>query len=326
MISHPHISVIIPVYKCEKYIEACVNSILNQTFSDFEIILVDDGSPDNSGKLCDELAEKHNNITVIHQENQGQATARNNGVKVSRGEWLHFVDSDDSLHPETLKHLYYAATENNVKLSMCSAIQEEKIPEDFNSHKEVKFNTLQMTEDNILNLCKNEKYYYWVVWGKLIHKSIYKKYPLTQGRIYEDNAIVCKWLHEAKTVAITDAPLYFYYINTTGTTKKAFTEKQLDVLWAFKEQIDFFYSVDFKKMTEHLCSYYFEISANMYYRAKTENGESFIPFIKECEKEIKSLYAPYIKLDAQKQLYYYERTNKPMFYITRLKKKLGLLK
>lgn len=322
----PVISVIIPVYKCEDFLQSCINSILNQTFSDFEIILVDDGSPDNSGKLCDELAKKHTDIAVIHQENQGQAAARNNGVKVARGEWLHFVDCDDSLHPEILENLYNAVTKNNVSLAMCSAIQEEKIPEDFNSHKEVKFNTLKMTEDNILNLCKNEKYYYWVVWGKLIHKTIYEKYPLTEGRIYEDNAIVCKWLYEAKTVAITDAPLYFYYINTTGTTKKAFTEKQLDVLWAFKEQIDFFCSLGFNKMTEHLATYYMEISANMYYRAKTENGESFIPFIKKCEKEIKSLYAPYIKLDAQKQLYYYERTNKPMFYITRLKKKLGLLK
>ncbi len=327
MIPQPRISVIIPVYKCEEYLEACVNSILNQTFSDFEIILVDDGSPDNSGKICDDLAEKyHDKIIVLHQENQGQAAARNNAVKSARGEWLHFVDSDDTLHPQMLQSLYTAVTENNVKLAMCSAVQGESLPEDFNSHKEVKFNTLKMTEENILNLCKNEKYYYWVVWGKLTHKSIYEKYPLTEGRIYEDNAIVCKWLYESKSVAITPAPLYFYYINTTGTTKKAFTEKQLDVLWAFKEQIDFFYSLNFKKMTEHLATYYFEISANMYYRAKTENAKHLIPNIKEQEKEIKSLYAPYIKLDAQKQLYYYERTNKPLFYITRLKKKLGLLK
>lgn len=322
----PQISVIIPVYKCEEYIEACVESILNQTFSDFEIILVDDGSPDASGKICDELAEKHSKITVVHQVNQGQAAARNNGVNKARGEWLHFVDSDDSLHPQMLESLYNAVSESNVKLAMCSAIQEEKIPEDFNRHKEIKFNTLKMTEDNILNLCKNEKYYYWVVWGKLIHKSIYEKYPLTEGRIYEDNAIVCKWLCDAEKVAITDAPLYFYYINTQGTTKKAFTEKQLDVLWAFKEQIDFFCSLGFNKMTEHLATYYMEISANMYYRAKTEDGKNFIPFIKKREKEIKSLYAPYIKLDTKQKLYYYKRTNKLMFYTTRLKKRLGLLK
>lgn len=322
----PRISVIIPVYKCEEYLENCVNSILSQTFSDFEIILVDDGSPDNSGKICDDLAEKYDNITVLHQENQGQAAARNNGVKIARGEWLYFVDCDDSINPYILAALYNAVTENNVKLAMCSAVQGDKPDEDFFNEKEVSFNALTMTEDNILKLCKNEKYYYWVVWGKLIHKSIYEKYPLTEGRIYEDNAIVCKWLHEAKTVAITDAPLYFYYINTTGTTKKAFTEKQLDVLWAFKEQIDFFHSLGYEKMTEYLATYYFEISANMLHRAKTENAEELIPYVKEKEKEIKALYSPYINLDAKQQLYYYEKTNKPMFYITRLKKKLGLLK
>lgn len=322
----PLISVIIPVYKCEKYLENCVNSILNQTFSDFEIILVDDGSPDNSGKICDALAEKHGNITVLHQNNQGQAAARNNGVKIARGEWLHFIDADDTIHPHMLEALYDAVNKNNVKLAMCSAIQGELIPDSFNSPKETVFQALEMSEDNILNLCKNEKYYYWVVWGKLIHKSIYEKYPLTEGRIYEDNAIVCKWLYEAKKVALTDAPLYFYYVNTTGTTKKDFTQKHLDILWAFKEQIDFFHSIGFKKMTEHLATYYFEISANMLYRANTENAKELIPIIKGKEKEIKSLYAPFIKLGAQNLLYYYERTNKPMFYITRLKRKLGLLK
>lgn len=320
------ISVIVPVYNCEDYIENCVDSILNQTFTDFEIILVDDGSPDNSGTICDDLAEKYNKITVLHQKNQGQAAARNNGVKIACGEWLHFVDSDDYLHPQMLESLYNAVTKNNVKLAMCSAIQDEKAPDDFYADKNVEFKNLDMNEDNFLHLCMNLKYYYWVVWGKLIHKSIYEKYPLTEGRIYEDNAIVCQWLYEAKKVALTNAPLYFYYTNTAGTTKKGFTKKQLDILWAFKEQIDFFYSIGFEKMTEYLATYYFEISANMHHSAKTENAKELIPIIKEKEKEIKTIYMPFIKLDTKQKLYYYERTNKPMFYITRLKRKLGLLK
>lgn len=322
----PEISVIIPVYKCEQYIESCVDSILNQTYRDFEIILVDDGSPDNSGKICDELAEKYNKITVLHQENQGQAAARNNGVKIARGEWLCFVDCDDSVHPRMLEALYNAVTKNSVKLAMCSAVQDKKIPCDFYADKNVEFKNLEMNEDNVLNLCKNEKYYYWVVWGKLIHKSIYEKHPLTEGRIYEDNAIVCKWLYEAKKVALTDASLYFYYVNLSGTTKKEFTKKHLDILWAFKEQIDFFNLINYKKMTEHLATYYLEISANMHYRAKTENAKELIPIIKEKEKEIKKQYAEFIKPDVEQKLYYYQRTNKPLFYITRLKRKLGLLK
>ena len=323
MTTQPKISVIVPVYKCEQYIHRCVNSILNQTFSDFELILVDDGSPDNCGKICEEYAKKDFRVKVIHQVNQGQAAARNNGVKESQGEWIHFVDSDDMIHPKTLEILYKTAVDNDVKLSMCSAFQGENIPDDFSKNHNITANILNMDEENIFHLCKNEKYYYWVVWGKLLHKSIFLKHPLTEGRIYEDNAVVCKWLHEAQRVAVIPCPLYFYYINTSGTTKKDFTEKQLDILWAFEEQISFFHSLDYEKITEHLASYYFEISANMYYRAKHEgNNKKYIKTIKKHKKHIEKTYSKYIHLDTEKKLYIYEKTNPFMFFFMRIKRKL----
>ena len=323
MTTQPKISVIVPVYKCEQYIHRCVNSILNQTFSDFELILVDDGSPDNCGEICEDYAKKDFRVKVIHQVNGGQAAARNNGVKEAQGEWLHFVDSDDMIHPKTLEILYKTAIDNDVKLSMCSAFQGENIPDDFSKNFDVTANILNMDEENIFHLCKNEKYYYWVVWGKLLHKSIFLKHPLTEGRIYEDNAIVCKWLHEAKKVAVIPSPLYFYYINTSGTTKNNFTEKQLDILWAFEEQISYFHSLDYEKMTEHLVSYYFEISANMHYRAKHEgNNKKHIKIIKEHKKHIEKTYSKYIHLDTEKKLYIYEKTNPFMFFFMRIKRKL----
>ena len=323
MNTQPKISVIVPVYKCEQYIHRCVNSILNQTFSDFELILVDDGSPDNCGEICEDYAKKDFRVKVIHQVNGGQAAARNNGVKEAQGEWLHFVDSDDMIHPKTLEILYKTAIDNDVKLSMCSAFQGENIPDDFSKNFDITANILNMDEENIFHLCKNEKYYYWVVWGKLLHKSIFLKHPLTEGRIYEDNAIVCKWLHEAKKVAVIPSPLYFYYINTSGTTKNNFTEKQLDILWAFEEQISYFHSLDYEKMTEHLVSYYFEISANMHYRAKHEgNNKKHIKIIKEHKKHIEKTYSKYIHLDTEKKLYIYEKTNPFMFFVMRIKRKL----
>ncbi len=323
----PKISVIVPVYNCEQYIEDCVDSILNQTFSDFELILVDDGSPDNSGKLCDELAGKHQNrIIVLHQHNQGQAAARNNGVKIARGEWLYFLDSDDKIHPNMLEKLYTAVTKSNVNIAMCSAVQREEAPCDFYADKKVDFTILEMSEENLLHLCKALKYYYWVVWGKLIHKSIYEKYPLTEGRIFEDNAIVCKWLYEAKKVALTDAQLYFYYTNTSGTTKKGFNEKHLDVLWAFREQIEFFDSLGYKKMLEHLCSCFFEESYNLYNRAKVKKADKKIfKSIKNSEIYIKNRYPEYVNLNYEKTLYYYKKTNMFKFYLIRIKNKLGLL-
>lgn len=319
----PEISVIVPVYKCKDYIHRCVGSILNQTFENFELILVDDGSPDGCGKICDDYAKKDSRIKVIHQANQGQSSARNNGVNAARGEWLHFVDSDDIINPETLEVLYKTATDNNVKISMCSALQGDSVPADFNKSHSTTADVFDTDEENILRLSKNEKYYYWVVWGKLIHKSIFQKYPLAEGRIYEDNAIVCKWLYEAKKVAVIPSPLYFYYLNTSSTTKKDFTEKQLDVLWAFKEQIEFFDNLGYQKMLEFLCTYYFEISANMIHRAKMENAVQLVPQIKKAEKEIKNKYSRYIKLNTQQKIYYYEKTdNKPMYYATRIINKL----
>ena len=102
----PTISVIVPVYNVEKYIHRCVDSILDQTFTDFELILVDDGSPDNCPAICDEYAAKDSRVRVIHQKNQGQAAARNYGVSMAKGAWISFVDSDDMIASKTLELLY----------------------------------------------------------------------------------------------------------------------------------------------------------------------------------------------------------------------------
>ena len=108
----PEISVIVPVYKAEAYLHACIDSILSQTFSDFELILVDDGSPDNCGAICDDYAARDSRVRVIHQENQGQAAARNRALAAAKGEWVCFVDSDDAVHPQMLERLRQAAAES----------------------------------------------------------------------------------------------------------------------------------------------------------------------------------------------------------------------
>ena len=99
----PMISIIVPVYKAEQYLRPCIDSILAQTYTDYELVLVDDGSPDNCGAICDEYATKDSRVKVIHQRNQGQAAARNAAVKMALGEWICFVDSDDVIHPQMLE-------------------------------------------------------------------------------------------------------------------------------------------------------------------------------------------------------------------------------
>lgn len=325
MNNSPSISVVVPVFNVEKYIHRCVDSILNQTFSDFELILIDDGSTDKSGEICEEYALSDPRIRVIHQKNAGQAAARNNGVKEAKGEWISFIDSDDSVNSQLLKALYDAAIINNVRLSSCTAFEGECEPLGFYDDKKIQTDVSEADEEGIFRLCVYERYHYWVVWGKLIHKSILLKHPFTEGRIYEDNAVVCKWLYEAERVAVIASPLYFYFINTAGTTKKAFNEKQLDVLWAFSEQIKFYDELNYKKMTAHISAKYFENSAIIYNRAKHEGGEEFLKRIKADKKRVKKAYHGKYSLTTEQKLFIYERTDKLMFFVTRVDRKLKML-
>lgn len=260
------ISVIVPVYNAENYIYRCVDSILSQTFQNFELILVDDGSPDNCGTICDEYAAKDSRIRVIHQKNQGQAAARNRAVTEARGVWICFVDSDDRIHPQMLEHLYQSATEHNANISMCGAVEATQEPEDFGQPREWNANPMTMDEDGLETLYHRGEHRYWVIWGKLIRREILLKFPFQPGRIYEDNAVVCRWLYEAGTVANTLQRYYFYQVNPEGTTKKGFSLKQLDFLWALQEQIAFYGSIGFQRMKREAVAYY--LKAGSWYLPK----------------------------------------------------------
>ena len=266
----PKISVIVPVYNVEKYIHRCVDSILAQTFTDFELILVDDGSPDNCGTICDEYAAKDSRIRVTHQENQGQAAARNHAVAVARGEWVCFVDSDDMIHPQMLEHLYRAAQEPNVGISVCGAMEAEAVPADFTAEHHCGYHTMQMDEAGLQTLYKTGAHRYWVIWGKLIKKEIVEKIPFEPGRIYEDNAVACRWLREAKVIANTERQYYFYRVNPKSTTKTFFQLKHLDFLWALEEQINFYESVGYQQMKRKICAYYLSTAAWYSHRVRYE--------------------------------------------------------
>lgn len=260
----PKISVIVPVYNVEKYLHECIGSILTQTFTDFELILVNDGSQDNSGSICDEYASKDNRITVIHQENQGQAAARNTAVAIATGEWIHFVDSDDLIHPQMLEILY-GAVDETTQISMCGVYRGDNYPEDFFSPKSDYTFEKHPINDEELVLMYHEKYRYWIACAKLIKKEIIEKYPFTEGRIYEDNGVVFKWINETEFVNITDEQLYFYRINPISTTQATFSLKNLDYLWVLEEQIKIYENTYFNDMKKTVCKNYAITCAKMYY-------------------------------------------------------------
>lgn len=248
------ISVIVPVYNAEKYLNRCVESILNQTFKDFELILVDDGSKDSSGDICEKYARCDQRIKVIHQENKGQAAARNRGVVNATGKWIAFVDADDMIQKQMLQYLYQAADSMKTKLAVCKAAEGKTCPIDFKMNQDYRCTVVKADENRLLQWCIAEhidfgdKYVYWIVWGKLIHRSLLEQFPFVEGKIYEDNAIVFKWLYTASRIAVCNNVMYFYYVNDTGTTKGNYSIRKLDWLWALEEQIKFYKKVQFLKM------------------------------------------------------------------------------
>ncbi len=256
----PKISVVVPIYNIEQYLPRCVDSLLSQTFSDFELILVDDGSPDNCPALCDELAKKDSRIRVIHQENQGQAGARNHGVCEATAPYVTFVDGDDAVHPQMLEALWRGIEETGAPISMCREFEAADMTDSFMESKETVFRSLVIDDDSLCEMIQGESYVYWAPWPKLIKRDILLKYPFTVGRIYEDSAVVFRWLCEAGTVADCDAKLYFYQVNENGTTKKAFSLKRLDKLWSSEEQITYYAENGYPKMLD-VCfhSYMFAI-------------------------------------------------------------------
>ena len=270
MIKMSLISVIVPIYKVESYLSTCIDSILCQSFTDFELILVDDGSPDNCGKICDEYAQKDKRIQVIHKENGGLSSARNAGIdwafKNSDSQWITFIDSDDWIHPQMLEILYCAVDEN-VQISMCDLCKDYICPEDFCSYKsEWKFEKHSVNEDSLILFMQSGDYLYWGACAKLIKKDILIKYPFTIGKIHEDSAVVFKWINETAVVSITDEQLYFYRINPTSITQVDFSLKNLDFLWAIQEQIDFYENTHFNRMKKIVYRNYAVACAKMYYR------------------------------------------------------------
>lgn len=239
------ISVIVPVYKVEVYLRRCVDSILGQTFDDFELILVDDGSPDGCPAICDEYAVKDARVHVIHQENGGLSAARNAGIDWafanSDSQWLTFIDSDDWVHSEYLERLIDAAHEHNVSVGVCGL-------ERTNGEAAI------INEDDCTpQLWDVEEFYVQktvnavVAWGKLYRKECFAliRYPI--GKLHEDEFTTYQILFAQKQLAAIDAPLYSYFQNSTGITCSHWHPGRLVSIEAKYKQIDFFKQHNFQR-------------------------------------------------------------------------------
>ena len=236
----PRISVIVPVYKVEKYLHECVDSILAQTYTDFELILVDDGSPDNCGKICDEYAAKDSRVQVIHQENRGVSAARNAALDVAKGEFIAFIDSDDVVNVYYLEVLL-SGMDEDTDIVACK-YQSFQDGEETNAYdRQMSVIYQEMDPVTLVVALHNGASGISVgIWQKLYRTDIVRDHRFPVGKTHEDQfftPIVC---YKARKAAVCNLPLYYYRVRTDSITHRSFDVKRYDDILGFDYCIQYF--------------------------------------------------------------------------------------
>ena len=237
------ISVIVPVYNVENYIGECIDSILTQTMNSFELILVDDGSKDESGRICDEYAELDSRIRVIHRENGGLSSARNRGLDEAKGDYICFVDSDDSIRPVFLERLYEGITRCGADLALCDMdaqrlADSSKETATFKNSEVVKL-SCRDAEKWLYDQTSREYVLMVVACDKMFDKKLFNGLRFPVGRLHEDEFMIGRVLSRAKDISFIPDKLYVYRDNTSGITSDAnrFNLRHFDVIDAYMERI-----------------------------------------------------------------------------------------
>lgn len=230
------IGVIVPVYRVEQYLDRCVRSILNQTFSDLCLILVDDGSPDGCGALCDGYAREDGRVRVIHQKNGGLSAARNAGIDLclsTEAQWITFIDSDDWVHPRMLESLLKAAVECGTNLSLCAYGETDGADPWVEGE-------WKGEGQSPASFYKEQFVCATIACAKLYHRSLFSSVRFPVGKLHEDEFVTYRLLFAQKEIAFIPAPLYAYYRNEMGITRAKWSPKRLDAWEAYDQQIAFF--------------------------------------------------------------------------------------
>ena len=238
------LSIIVPVYNVEPYLRRCIDSILAQTFTDFELILVDDGSPDNCPAICDEYAEKDPRIVVIHKENGGISDARNAGLDIARGEYIGFVDSDDFIHPQTYEIALKAAFDYEADIVQWGLLK-------FQNIDEIEIDSVQQSESafrNILIFDNVANTYYpeniWkishTVWNKLYKRHIFDNVRFPKGLINEDSYILLQTLDASSKYVIIEEKLYYYYQRADSIMHVEYSPKRFAACLLYSNNIEFY--------------------------------------------------------------------------------------
>ena len=230
------ISIIVPVYNVEKYLHRCVESVLNQSYKNLEIILIDDGSTDESGKICDEFKKNDNRIKVVHKENGGISDARNAGLNEATGEYIAFVDSDDWISPVMIERLYHTLKEYKTKLVVCEPIY---VYETYVSETQFSGRSFELDKSHALEMLLADRKFRSVLWNKLYARALWNDVRFPENRHYEDVHVMYKIYDRCENVAYIDQGLYYYFQRRSSIVHLSQLESHLDLVHATIERAQY---------------------------------------------------------------------------------------
>ncbi len=236
------ISVIIPVYQVEPYLEKCVKSVLDQTYEDLEIILVDDGSPDNCPAMCDAFAARDSRVRVIHQKNGGLSAARNAGLDTAGGAYIGFVDSDDYIAPDMYEKLYAAMTETGADLVVCDTACVDERGGTRLTLAPLAQEILSPEDVHCRIAWADASWRYITAWNRLYRRELFEGLRFRVGKLHEDEFLVSDLLARCTAVAIVPEALYFNLYRQNSITGAALTIRSLDGVEAYMERYELYRS------------------------------------------------------------------------------------
>lgn len=265
----PLISVVVPIYNAEQYLEKCISSICNQTYQNLEIILVDDGSTDHCDKICDCIAEKDSRITVIHQENGGQAKARNTGIDAAKGEFLLFVDSDDYINKQMVERLHGRIKKDLSDLAVCGYVFLDESGKELGAYVipdsvQSGFQALELA------YAENGFLLNSIIVNKLYKRELFKELRFPEGRLHEDEATVYKLIDQCCLISILSDPMYFYVEHPNSTMTSEYSVRRLDGIEACYERY-----------------FYYRKKGGDYLRLLAAEGDVFTPVFFRSKQQFK---------------------------------------
>lgn len=289
----PAISIIVPVYNAEMYIGNCLDSILEQTFTNFEVIVVNDGSSDKTGYICDEYAQNDSRVKVIHKSYGGVSTARNAGINIAQGDFLGFVDGDDCIDKNMYSELYKLCMETNSDISICKLGR--KIDGKLINEDKQEF-LLEMDNVEAMRQLFKGVYYRFSLCDKLFNKTCFANIQLPEGRIHEDLSTTYKLFANCNKAVYSSYVGYIYIKRDNSILTSRFNQKRLEAFIAWDEILSFInekYPQLFNEVV--LCFVYWSVDNVFYILNQVENKEDKKRYLFSIQQYIKKYYKNIIK-------------------------------